>query len=261
MTSTGREEPPSPDGPAEEWKLPDRKAYLTSLSTVAFLSGLGIATAVAVRRGRAQKAAQDAVQAAGHEAATSSTVATATRMEGNTGVAARSLPEGTLDSLKGATEKGPLALFREMNAAAFGLKKGSSTSSSTPSSSSSAQAPTPSALRRTSIQRSVFDAHAAAPPPSALVRAPAPSLSSPPSAAMKGKERAGAAPNGKGTSTNEELEKDGESPALVAIKALGIATALVGAGALLFAEVARRILGVKSVSIALSSLLTSELSH
>lgn len=255
-----------PTNDSKDWRLPDRKRFLTSLSAIAFFGGVGFATVVAIRKGRALQAAEEAAQSISKDAATSpAATAPASRsmvrgsaLEGTVS-ANRTLPDEAVSSLEGATQKGPFALFREMNAAAFGgALKRQKMDTASGSSIASTSSPGVNALRKTAVPRSVFDAPQSAPPPSVLMRSAKPPTSSSTStgnpfdmkaAAEREEEAENATASASSTKhAQAEAEDQGESPALVAIKALGIATALVGAGAYFFVEVSRRILGVRNVS-------------
>lgn len=207
-------------------KLPSRKIYITALSTLAFVSGLGIATVVTIRRGRRMKLEE--MQAKRAKGKQYSEVISPQRL---------TIPVKDDSILGAASSRGPIVLFREMNRAAFGRRPLNQSDD-----------PHVSRLRGTAAKASVFDSTASVAPPSALRRGSA-----------KSKVDIRVAPEAQTEvkilpeqSTKEaagRTEDMGESPVVMAVKAIGIATALVGAGAYVAWEIARRLLGVRDVSV------------
>lgn len=134
----------------------------------------------------------------------------------------------------------PLTLFKEMNRAAFGKKEKGKEQNTVAS---------PVLVRGKQVKASVFDSVVSSAAPSALMKA-----------STKASKREESMPEAVTSQTNKNSSVDSdsspeqegslmESPLLLAVKAIGIATALVGTGAYLSWEIARRVLGVQNVSV------------
>ena len=220
---------PSEQASTSSAMLPSRKTYLMTLSAIAFASGLGVATVLTIRRGRRMRLEE--LQA---NASSSSSPGRA----GSSSNLIKGNPPASVPVDEGAPQS-PLTLFKEMNKAAFGARRAEVR---TPQ---PASQEIPSSLVRSSrgkqAKTSVFDSFSDAPPPSALMRAP------PKGRGIVGGEQSDTPRTSKERQPEPEDETL-ESPVILAAKAIGIATALVGTGALLAWEIGRRLLGVQSVS-------------
>jgi hypothetical protein len=201
-------------------KLPSRKTYITVLSSVAFITGITVATVVTVRRGRRMRL-EELQDGARHLQQSTSTIPA----NGST------------------TVQGPVSLFKEMNRAAFGKNV----------SQEDQHLVTPPILLRQrgkQVKTSVFDSSVNAAAPSVLMRAKSRADAKEASASIEvqSDSLAQSIPLDHDKPPEQE-ESLMESPVLLAVKAIGIATALVGTGALVTWEIARRALGVQNVSI------------
>jgi len=143
-----------------------------------------------------------------------------------------------------ASSKGPISLFKEMNRAAFGGKRKTDLEEEVSSES-------PSVLMKSRGKQpksSVFDSTSEAAPPSALMRT-APKLREKIKVnSHEGQHQSNLFNKEDDKGKVEQIEDTGDSPVILAVKAIGIATALVGTGAFLAWEIARRALGVQNVS-------------
>jgi hypothetical protein len=225
MSKTDKDEAES-----SSFKLPSRQSYFTTLSAIAFASGLGIAAVVTIRRGRKMKI--EDMQMLNNPIKASSQA----RIKDQS-------PLGT------ASSKGVFALFGEMNRSIFkkqDLNHVEDTSSLAG----------PSALRRVgertndhqplirgkNVEESVFDANSSAPPPSVLMRS-----------RLKPEVQSEVEEDINQTKTTIETQIPeakipiGESPVVMAIKAIAIATGIVGVATWVSIEIACRVLHVKSM--------------
>lgn len=228
---------------ANGFSLPTRRSYFTTLSTVAFVSGLGIAALVTIRRGRRMHLEDlRAAETAGQHARPST-------MRSSPTVTPNVRDESPLGQ---ASSSGVIALFKEMNRAAFSRKKGH------PSQEDVSPSQAPSILQRHAVKakappQSVFESSVSTPPPSVLMRASKHEQSSVRSSVELTQEAV------RSTSIADQLRDAREamnedSPVLLAIKAIGLATAIVGAATWVVVEVACLVMQVKSVSGAKSSM-------
>ncbi|UZJ51305.1 hypothetical protein CBS101457_000625 [Exobasidium rhododendri] len=218
----------SDEGTTSAVRLPSRKTYLTTLSTVAFITGLGIATFVTIRKGKKMRL----------EELQSSLHTTADRA----GIISSPAVISKVEEGGNAASQGPISLFKEMNRAVFRRegKRGEEVVTS--------DAPSVLLSRRGKQAKvSVFDSTSDAPPPSVLMRASAKSREKESFARQAEPQTTLANEEMEQTKQAEILEDTGESPVVMAVKAIGIATALVGTGAFLAWEIARRALGVQNV--------------
>lgn len=227
------------EAPTHTWRPPTRKAFLTTLSAAAFVSGLGIATVMSIRRGRRIR-----LEEAKELAKSTNTVA---RMGGSS-----SAKESTSDENALSASRGALSLFTEMNRAVFARRFRQESTDEV--------AQVPMILQRKEPKRSLFDTESQRPPPSALLKAgntaqvaeqsssrvysaphPGHRLSTPHNRAE------GSLSVDEKTSSEEEYSFF-DSPIFVALRALVTATFFVGIGAWVGIEIVYRWLQVKNVS-------------
>lgn len=272
--------------------LPSRRTFLTTLSGLAFVSGLGIATVVTIRRGRRMRA-EDLAEAKGragqhagasrsgfaevlaqHPSATPASLPTrytngkSVSSEASATVGPSGEKHESATTIEDASSKGVFALLYEMNRAIFSRDKSgqrrsrNSTAHDVGAGSSSA----PLALRRQRQRQqvtastkapsaSVFDADASAPLPSVLMRASQAQNTTrspePPRFSDAKTTRAqlhASSPTDQSTPPANAHAALGDVPAVMAVKALGIATLLVGLGTWLTVEIGCRSLQVRNVS-------------
>lgn len=240
MSGDGEEEGSSSSSSSQSssssFKLPSRQSYFTTLSIIAFASGLGIATVVTIRRGRKMKTEElQRTSLSSINSPSNYSQLTQTKL----------YDESPLGK---ASSKGILALFGEMNRSIF---KGQSLNDAEDNSS----LPSPSALMKRghcnnptglpkgkSVQQSVFDANSTSPPPSVLMR------SKPKLDVQSDVQQEKIQPRTTIGDMNSELKLSmGESPVGMAIKAIVIATGIVGIATWVSIEIACRVLKVKNM--------------
>lgn len=208
---------------SSSFKLPSRQSYFTTLSAIAFASGLGIAAVVTIRRGRKMKL--EDMQRINTGSVSSPSQLTQKRIRDES-------------PLGNASSKGVFALFGEMNRSIFkkqDLQYVEDTSSLAGPSALRKGTNEQTMLRGKNVKESVFDANSSAPPPSVLMR-------SKPKQAVEQKEK----PIAEDQIPQVKLPI-GESPVVMAIKAIGIATGIVGIATWVSIEIACRVMQVKNM--------------
>ncbi|PWN37434.1 uncharacterized protein FA14DRAFT_187541 [Meira miltonrushii] len=219
-------------GSSSSFKLPSRQSYFTTLSAIAFASGLGIAAVVTIRRGRKMKMED---------------MQTISRPLQNSQLTQKRIKDES--PLGNASSKGVFALFGEMNRSIFkkqDLQHVEDTSSLAGPSALRRSTNEQTSLRGKNVQESVFDSNSSAPPPVFDSNSSAP----PPSVLMRSKPKP-EVEQGKKPIAQDQIPQVkvpiGESPVVMAIKAIGIATGIVGIATWVSIEIACRVLHVKNM--------------
>jgi hypothetical protein len=218
------------EGDNGAFRLPSRRRYFITVTSVAFIAGVGFGVGYAIRYSRRMRleelrAAADAEMLRGHNGV-------------NTSLMAASADKQLQSSpLKVATSQGPFALFREMNKAAFVRFTGRETGRNGADAGFGKQE-APSILRRkpTRSRHDDFGPSSSSVPPSILMRSPV----------QQAAKESVIQPKSRESTDNLEDLPLGQTPAVLGAKALGIATAIVGVTALVGIEVVYRVLGVKN---------------